>query len=448
MLATLQRKNSRQPQQAPRLDRSNPLTAGLAMLQVLGQHKGLDLARNVNNAFVGTKAVPYAGGLATGFGSTFGAGTTDRISTAFTGALVNRSYFFTARRNGAGGGSLGRIFDKTNGSSGQFLYWTSGSTLLSYGFFLGGVEQVLQFPASTSATAVGVDFNLLLTHSVSGTTQTITAYLNGVQLAVTPPNTGTLTDAAATVLTIGNRASDNVRNWDGLIGFAAVWDRIVSPSEALAISANPWQLLSAGPTSYPVPDASGSTNTQVAPGAGGIAITGFAPTVARTANQAIAPSAGALVVSGYAPAVVRTANQAVSPAAGALAITGYAPSVTRSASGSVSPGAGSLVIAGYAPTVTRTSSSAVAPGAGAMSITGYAPSVGQTAPVAPASEYGATIIRAAGSNSQVPALVASVAALGGTLVGTFNAATIMRASSVNSVGSMSAGAINQTAELL
>jgi len=90
--------------------------------------------------------------------------------------------------------------------------------------------------------------------------------------------------------------------------------------------------------------------TNLTPGVGTLAITGFAPTVAQTVNQALTPSAGALTLTGFAPTLAQP--QAVTPSVGALAVTGYAPTLAQSANQTLTPNAGALTLTGFAPTVT------------------------------------------------------------------------------------------------
>lgn len=123
----------------------------------------------------------------------------------------------------------------------------------------------------------------------------------------------------------------------------------------------------------------GSSGTNLTPGVGALALSGYAPTVARTANQSVAPGVGALTLAGYAPTVARTANQAVAPSVGALTLTGYAPSVTQGAGLTLTPGVAALALAGYAPSVTQSANQSVAPGVSALVLAGYAPTVTRTA---------------------------------------------------------------------
>jgi hypothetical protein len=82
----------------------------------------------------------------------------------------------------------------------------------------------------------------------------------------------------------------------------------------------------------------------VAPSVGSIALTGYAPSVARSVKQSAAPGVGSVTITGYAPAVSRTTGgpQAASPGAGQIVITGYTPEVSQS--GAVSADTGDFMV--------------------------------------------------------------------------------------------------------
>lgn len=143
------------------------------------------------------------------------------------------------------------------------------------------------------------------------------------------------------------------------------------------VTENPWQVFATQDIWVPVSASSPGTN--IAPGAGSIAITGYAPAVAQSANQAITPGVGSVVITGYAPTVSQSGGLDILPGAGAVAITGYAPSVTQSANQDIQPDVGNITITGYAPTVVQASASVdITPDAGQIVITGYAPRIDQT----------------------------------------------------------------------
>lgn len=293
---------NQQPQQAPQLDAGNQLTQGLILAVLPGLNRAYDLAARRIPAVTGTKVAPAIGGVTAGFGATSGAGTTDKVVTTFTGALVNRSYFFRALRNGTGGGGLGRLFDKTNGTTGQYFYC---STTLTYTEYFGGAERAV----GTPAPAVGVWFDVLVTTKVTANGHTTLMYLNGVQVAGEGVGgLGAFNDAAATALTIGNRASDNARNWDGLIECAYVWDRALSRGEVAALSQNRHQLFKAP-----------ARRLWMATAGGPVTITG---TFAATEGQDTLAASGSLGMVPITGTLAATETPDTLAASGTVAITG------------------------------------------------------------------------------------------------------------------------------
>ncbi len=220
-----------------------------------------------------------------------------------------------------------------------------------------------------------------------------------------------------------------------------------SAADVKSFSANPWQLIEAPQPIY-LYAPSAATGTSLTPGAGTVAIAGYAPTVLRTANQNIAPAAGSVAIAGHAPTVLRTANQNITPAAGSVTITGYAPSVVQAPAGtSLSPGAGAVTLTGYAPTVARTANLALTPGAGQVVIQGYAPTIFQGIPSAGHELYFSTIMRRSVVNAS-GAMSRAAVNVEGTMQRIHNYTTIMRRSVENVSGEMSNAPINLTGELL
>lgn len=70
----------------------------------------------------------------------------------------------------------------------------------------------------------------------------------------------------------------------------------------------------------------------------------------------VLPGVGNIALTGFAPTVTQSSNQLAAPGVGDIALTGYAPTVTQQAIGpqNVTPGAGNITISGFAPTVVRT----------------------------------------------------------------------------------------------
>lgn len=145
-----------------------------------------------------------------------------------------------------------------------------------------------------------------------------------------------------------------------------------------------------------------ASGTNVTPGTGSIAITGYAPSIAQTANQAVAPDVGNIVITGYAPTISQP--RAVNPGVGSLTITGYAPTVTQNVDVPVNPGVGTIAITGYAPTVAQTANQLITPDVGNIAITGYSPTVSQSANQAVTPDVGTiTITGYAPTVQQAPA---------------------------------------------
>lgn len=229
-----------QPQQSTPVISGGPFAANLS----LAWYGGLAVrepARNSSLTYTGTKLNPTANGWAAGFGATYGAGTTDRVATAFVGPHSRRSYFFRVRRDGAGGGGFGRIFDKSNGNSGQILYVNDGSGQITYSEYYGAspAEIVLQTPVPANGTW----FDVCVTAEYDGTNRNVKLYVNGALKASVAEARSAFADADTTPISIGNRASDSARVWDGVISSGFVWDgRILAEAEVRALTANPWQL--------------------------------------------------------------------------------------------------------------------------------------------------------------------------------------------------------------
>lgn len=223
---------------------NTPLAAGLRMAVLPGANRNYNAATGKQLTPNGIKPTGFSTSISGGFGSTYGLGTSDKIVTDLGGAFPasGRTYFFRVRKNSAGGGSLGRLFDKTNGTAGQYFYVSASN--LAYTEYWNGAERA----CNVAVPANGAWFDVLVTSTYSGSVHSFYLYLNGAYGAGEGPITipgGVFTDAASTPLTIGNRNSDNARCWDGLIECAYAWDRVLLADEITALSVNPYQIFAA-----------------------------------------------------------------------------------------------------------------------------------------------------------------------------------------------------------
>ncbi|MDN4057130.1 hypothetical protein QPK31_02720 [Massilia sp. YIM B02769] len=238
---------TQQPQHVLPVDWSNPITRALAMSVVPGLHRAFDLVAQQHPTVTGTKVAAIAGGLAASFGAATGVSNSDKITTGFSSpiGLSGRTYQVVLRRNGSGGGGLGRVFDKTTSSTGQFLCWYASTNRMMYGFYAGtGAERNVNIPATNVSAATGRDVELWVQHAYDGENSYISAWADGALVLDRAVYPGVLRDSSAP-LVIGNRGSDNARCWDGSISLFNTWERLLDPVEMEAQRTAPWQMLRA-----------------------------------------------------------------------------------------------------------------------------------------------------------------------------------------------------------
>jgi hypothetical protein len=180
--------------------------------------------------------------MARGFAATLGVATTDVIT---AGSFVSPTIYSFAgwyNRNGAGGLSAGRIFDKTGSAAGEIqARWQNTSTALrilrQFSVTAGQWE-------STDAAAVAANqwVHIVVAYDGGLLTNVPTLYINGRAATVSTLTTpvGTLTSAAG-VYTIGNRSTSGTE-WDGMLGDQAFWSGVMltqAEANALFMGADP-----------------------------------------------------------------------------------------------------------------------------------------------------------------------------------------------------------------
>lgn len=170
--------------------------------------------------------------MARGFGSTFGSGSTDSISTSLTTLVASpRSYSCWFWINGLGGGSLGRLFDSSTTTAGVDTLFISAEFNYQRAFSISTVT--FQFPVPSSSAW----HHLLIVYDAGNTANVPTIYVDGVSQTVTVA--GTANGTAVTTSNdyrLGNRESGANRNWDGMIAEFAIWNALLTSSEATALS--------------------------------------------------------------------------------------------------------------------------------------------------------------------------------------------------------------------
>jgi hypothetical protein len=167
-----------------------------------------------------------------GCGSTFGAGTTDAITSTYTSGFASTAtYSFWMNVNGVGGGSGGRVMNK-------------GATSATVDAIT-ATPQVAFFPAfsvqraeweTIAAPSTGAWHQVVITYDGSSTANTPVIYVDGASqtLGVVASPSGTrTTDSNAYVLC--NSSAGN-RNFDGKLADYAMWNVILNPNETLALA--------------------------------------------------------------------------------------------------------------------------------------------------------------------------------------------------------------------
>jgi hypothetical protein len=430
-----------QPLQNLQIDWENPITEGLVAVFVFGP----DGAQGWDES--GRTFVPYltTGSVVTGVPVNMTEGTGARVISTGVPYLIQSVvqtsiksgvYSLFAAGTASGSGTYSAI-DDDDGTTRRLQFRLNAGRAELIPFSSGGNGDAIA-PAALSASDLANGFTMGAI--VNGTANAV--FQKGVK------TTGTALSSAALApnssIAVGARKT-GVQQWTtGGLQIIAIWNRAHADSEQTSMADNRWQLFKPQPARrlWLAWSATSGTTTNVNPGAGTLALSGYAPTVAQSANQGVTPGAGALTLTGYAPSVTQSVTTNVAPAAGSLTLAGFAPTVTRTANVNVAPAAGSLTLTGYAPTVTRTTSQAVQPGVGGLTLTGYAPLITQGIDNAPRVNV-ATIMRITTTNrmASLGAAASVVAPIRSTGP---NIAAIMRAGVVNCTADIGPATINRT----
>ena len=238
----IRRVRGRQPQPAVKIDFANPITRSLS--SVIRLDTCAEAVKGKLYTATGTKLQRSSIGTGRGFGSTDGAGTTDKVLTDIVGTQGPRTYFVLAKLNGWGGGNLGRFFDGTTSSQELFYVSNAGNGgLIYWRQFSGGQRTAL----TVDPNGVSNQFGKITSYSVSFDSSSPSnqpeLYIAGTRYAFASLDsvpTGTANSTGA--FYIGNRGTDNARNIDGTVYLVLVFDRMLSAAEHKSLTRNPWQV--------------------------------------------------------------------------------------------------------------------------------------------------------------------------------------------------------------
>lgn len=197
--------------------------------------------------------------MSRGFFSTFGAGTTDKVTTGINAVLDKRSYSIWLYRNGNGGSSAGHVFAKqATGNQSENCWWNFSGGTPTYAYIRRNSANVptanhfMQCAGGPQQLA-GVWINLVITHDQSsGTLTDPIGYYNGLIQTSTAVATNNNVAATNGTFVLGQAFPANF-GWDGLLAHFAAWDgAILTQAEAVALAngAHPMSIAPANIVGY------------------------------------------------------------------------------------------------------------------------------------------------------------------------------------------------------
>src|SRR5689334_6561894 len=150
--------------------------------------------------------------MARGFGSTDGVGD-DAITTTYSGSNTLQSWSLWAYRTGAGGGNLGRLFQKFDNTPGAALFYEAVTAANVYKFqvdWTTNPEWTIVPPSNNTW------HHYLITYDAGSTTNDPIIYVDGVSVTVTRAIAPTGTFQVNTdPYYIGNSIVAGGRGWNG-----------------------------------------------------------------------------------------------------------------------------------------------------------------------------------------------------------------------------------------
>jgi biopolymer transport protein ExbB len=157
----------------------------------------------------------------------WGASTTDKIVTGLQTATTTRTYEIWSYKTGDGGGALGRMFEKRGLAAAQseLLFFTGGDYEYDR-VWSGGIDQW-----DIAAPSANAWHSIAVTYDSSNASNSAIMYVDGAAQSLVTNITfaGTLVNNPSGY-TIGNRQSDNARNWAGSLDEFRVVNAIMTPS--------------------------------------------------------------------------------------------------------------------------------------------------------------------------------------------------------------------------
>lgn len=308
---------------------------------------------------------PY--GEAYGFGSTYGAGATDRFDT--TAKLQRpvtgwRSWFCNFLAIGSGGGSGGRICHPIGDTS-----MTTGEVLTlqfaNIAFIMGASTQYGRWDGPEWTSGKWHAFGGVQDQRTVSVTPSL--YFDGASASATlQQSAGGTYGTSPIAMSFGNRSTDNARNWDGQIGLVMFFDGQLSAAEHAALAKDPFQVFAPDELFVWIPESAGGDASASLAGSTGTSSTG---TVAPSISASISGVSATSAVGSVSPSTGATAS--LSGTASTASVGSLSQSVTVAATGVQVSTASGVSTVGMSKDLTGNPSTA--------SVGTLSPSVGATA---------------------------------------------------------------------
>lgn len=266
----------------------------------------------------GPKTTPSKFGLVTGFGSTYGAGTTDHLDGGTLPSPTSgwRSVVAHYYANSTGGSGGGRIWQDTAAVGNEWLYHVSGAGMY---YTRIGVSAAAQWSNGTIATgrwqSTGYTIDMRTLNAAGlGYFDGLSTSCTLVQSAVTGYRAG---DTGP--ISWGNRATDNARNWDGLIGPVLLFDGFLSAADHATLDKKPLQVFEPDDLAIWLPFSAGGAAALAGSAAAQASASGALTTQVSIVGAATTVATASGVLTTQVPLAGQAA--AVSLASGTLSIT-------------------------------------------------------------------------------------------------------------------------------
>lgn len=236
---------TQQPQQAPQIDWSNPITAGLAFAFLLGGQTPVGIAGGASHLASAPYVAAALGPTPMGVAAKASSNVNRIMDTGSTGITSNTYSLFAAGTGTPTGVQSAIDDDSSSVGARRFQFRTNAGKVEFISFVNDSTNTgVIAAPVAMSAAEMARGFTMGATCSPTGTA----VFQNGLK-AIGSVSPGTPRSASGNFY-IGCRknttTSGTAQAWlVGGLSLVAGWSRVLSDAEMQSLAANPWQIFRA-----------------------------------------------------------------------------------------------------------------------------------------------------------------------------------------------------------